>query len=527
MLDYIQILSDKTIFARRLVAYLPKEGYIIFEGYCYVKEEDLPYKINIIRNHKELNSVYIDAEILEIYKKDLQNISEEHNCSDDECDCNISFFSLNIIILKFNILNNPIDKEFPLIDWSYCIDNRFTTMDELITRYLNLLDIPDRPFEPYDSRKEDKEFYIGFHKIMDKEHDIFSSQYDELLKSLYFKGLVNGARKAPRVASNSVIPILEKWHQLYKTMDKNISTEYGNKQFLQDCMTFFNYAEEHTPFLLQLCAEYVCDLPFYDKLRGWLTYGIKNTTVNNTPKEFEKHWKLFFRRKDEEADIVLLDSIEFDVSYTHYIKLCKEMEKEKEFKYCNVPEIIDSHKDIKCNGGLVCLHCEEQYDEWSTIVTKKYRSMNNIFINRKLGLLFIEKWLDAVIKLKDTELERIQFVWPPPREYRIRKLLSSFSKSENVYTFDEYISEFIKERDRRYHGYFVRPKVEFEFIRDLRFALFDYSIEDIYPFKESANQFNEIYLLLSHILSYISYALYIDKKRCLELVDIFDRLPGD
>ena len=535
MSDYIHIRSNINIFVKNLIAFLPKEEYIIFEGYSYVKKEDLPFKIQAYRSEPECNTCAIfDIEIIEAYKKDLQlemkyDSDDSHECKDDDCDCNISFFPLDIIIFKINILKK--DSEYPSIDWSYCIDNRFKSMDELVSRYMGLLDLPQDKWESYESCKEDASFYKDYHNLMERGKDIFSSQFDEIRKTKEYAGLVNGAKKIPRPPRRDILPVLQKWNELYKKMNRGISINYGNKQLLSDSMIFFNYVEEQMPFLLNWCAEYICDLPFQDKLCGWLTYGIKNADKIDKSlgiEGFEPFWKLFFRRDDNEADTIMLDFYNFDISYKHYLHLLKEMKEEQKIEHCTNTKILDLHKDKEHNGwGFSCDYCEEQEMRWGALVSKKYRSLNNIFINHKLGERFIEKWIKSVLKLNDVEQEKINFTWPPPRPFYIKKKCRDFG-SQKRYEYNEYISDLIKERDRRYHGYYIRPKVEFEFIQDLCLSLSDYSFEDINKLDaNSDNYFNEIYLIVSYLLSYISYILYMDKKRCNELIEIFSRLIDD
>jgi hypothetical protein len=534
MCDDIRIECDdfyKRIFVRNLIAFLPEDGYIIFEGYSYIKKEDLPCKIKCNRYQMKCNMTeYFEAEVTEIYKKDLQPEPKEdtgHECEDDDCDCRYSFFSSDIIIFKINITrkekDNAVSKLYPEINFAYCIDNRFKSMNELIDRYTNLVEVPEDTYEPYDIRESDKEFYIGLHNLMDKECDIFDSQYIEYYKTTKYKGMVNGAKKIPRAPDTSILPILEKWSKLYGNAHRGIGLNFGNKTFLKNTLEFFDYVEEQIPFLQKWCAEYVCDLPFQDKLRGWLTYGIKNgANIGKEPKDFEKFWKLFFRKEGNEEDVIMLNFTNFDVSYRHYLKLINDMEKEKDMNNCKVSRILNIHKDLPCDGDLCCFRCEEKENRWHAIVSNKYKSMNNIFINPKLGELFVEKWLEAVLKLEDNEQEKINFIWPPVRDYIIE-----VGYSENHYEYNQYISELIKERDRTYHGYVIRPKVEFEFIDDLRNSLNDFSISSIYPIREGPNQYNEIYLFLSHLLTYVSYILHIDRKRCNELVEIFSKLPDE
>lgn len=527
MSEYISIHCNKNTYVSKLIAFFPNEGYIIFEGYTNIKKDNLPYTIIISRLHPGISDTGLfEANVLEVGIKKLPHLKTESKSDyyDEDYECNIVLFSSYIVILKIEILDKKLDDKYPNVDWSFCIDDRFPTNSILIDNYLKLANVNDEG--NYENNKDNNydDFYNGYYNIIEKNIDIYDSQYNEMRKDKLYQGLVNGAKKIPRPPSKTILPIIEKWQQLFNNANRSISSDFGNKEFLKSCIKFFDYIEEQIPFLSKWCAEYVCDLPFQDKLRGWLTYAIKNVNETNTPKHFEKYWKLFFRKENDEPDIVTLDSIDFDISYKHYLVLIDKMKKEKNYNNCDVPEILDLHKDIECNDGFGCCHCEDQEERWHVIVSKKYKSMNNIFINRKLADIFIEKWLEAVLNLKDTEQEKINFIWPPLRFYKFRESLYSFNKESNLYEYDQFISELIKKRDRTYHGYYFRPKVEFEFIGDLQNSLYDYSIDSIYPFKESPNQFNEIYLAISHILSYISYMMYIDRKRCNELIEIFDKL---
>jgi hypothetical protein len=155
---------SKHIFVRNLIAFIPDCGYIIFEGYAHIKKEDLPCKITINRFVPccQICGVF-DADIIKIYKKDLQSfkrLDSGDGCTDD--DCRISFFSTDIIIFKIN--NVKSDN----INYDYCIDNRFNNMSELIDRYTNLLDVPDDMYESYLPRESDREFYEELHKLMNE-----------------------------------------------------------------------------------------------------------------------------------------------------------------------------------------------------------------------------------------------------------------------------------------------------------------------------------------------------------------------
>ena len=504
--DYIHF-TNSDIYVRRLIAFFPQNGYIIFEGYCRIKKDKLPYTTNVLRVQPNTKcSALFDIEIIETYKKDINIPDTKNNGDAEDCEGHISFFPLDIIILRFNMLN--VDNKFPFISWNFSVDSRFTFPQDLIQRYLELLDVPEDSYEPYDTREEDIEFYNDYAKIMEKYEDYYKKDFDYIPKP------------KKTIKDNTIVDVINKWNLLHTKISRGISKDYGNKDFLKDCISFFGFLENKIPFMQKWCADYISNESFEDKIRGWITFGISSVNRQNIPIDFEKHWQLFFRKPNDEPDRILFNDIEFDISYKHYLKIVSDMEKEKSLKYCNISEILDIHKDRNCNGGLICGMCDDQEWYWEKEVVKKYTSMNNIFINRELSKDFIEKWLSGVFILSDKEQSQINYTWPPIQQYYIRK---SYYNQLSYLSFGEYISNLIKNRDTLYYTYKIRPKVEFEFINDFKEAIYDYKIPDRI-FKEGPNQYNEIFLFLSHIMTYIQYLLGLDEKRCKELIEIFSKL---
>jgi hypothetical protein len=180
MSDYIHFMlpTDKFIYARRLVAFFPCEGYAIFEGYSHLKKEDLPYEVTIDRYQPGINaSGQFVVQVTGIFKKDLwrpvKKDKEPHYCDPDECGCSISFFPCDIIILRFQVLK-AYDSNYT---WDFCVDNRFLNTRDLINAYLGLQDLPADMYAEYESREEDASFYEGYHIVMDNNDDIYKGQY--------------------------------------------------------------------------------------------------------------------------------------------------------------------------------------------------------------------------------------------------------------------------------------------------------------------------------------------------------------
>jgi len=501
MNDYIHIRSDNlqdTIYVRRLIAFFPKEGYLLFEGYSNVTTKDLPHKKELIRYQPGIDyHPYFQIEIKEIHKKVIQEPPRpeiDHECLED-CDCNIQFFPLDIMILKFDLLIE--DNHLPLTHWTFCVDSRFDTPTEMIQRYLQLVDVPDHhsDYQQHETDIEvDSEFYEGYHKEMNSYKDIYDSQYSIWRKPNHTLQQVD----------DKILTIFKEWTEWYDKITQKISSKYEHNDFLKDCHDFCEFLTIHSSFLQQWCSEFRCTQSFDEQLRGWLTYGImSNHSLSH--QEFQENWKLFFRKGDSTPDIIQLGDKEFDISYPHYTKLLEQKVKEFDLKYCD-EEIKNIHKDKKCDGGgFYCFLCDEMESEWHIKVEKRYGSMNNIFISSEVSQLFIEKWLDAVHELSEKEKQRIHYIWPPP--------------------FTHSIDDILKKRHQLYYSYKVQPNVELEMIRDFQSILHHYRVPASIN-KNTKNRYNDIFLFLSQKIVHLSYEIWIDKKRCEELITIVNTLKS-
>jgi hypothetical protein len=187
--DYIHFIHPdhrKTTYVRRLISFFPTEGYVIFEGYTRVLKSELPYKTDIYRVKPSSDfKAHFKAEITEIYVKDITEAPSkrrEKDCDDcDDCEGCISFFPLDIVILKFNVLEK--DNKFPSISWNFSVDNRFTSPTLLIERYLSLVEVPQDSNEPYDTCRQDDAFYDEYHTLMDKYEDVYLHEYSNFIKT--------------------------------------------------------------------------------------------------------------------------------------------------------------------------------------------------------------------------------------------------------------------------------------------------------------------------------------------------------
>lgn len=323
----------------------------------------------------------------------------------------------------------------------------------------------------------------------------------------------------PRLYDN-LLTTLETWKSLYRNTYQ--AKQHGHKSFLSNFLSLLQFLETSIPSLQNWCAEYMADSKWDDQLRGWLTYGVC-ARDSNIPVQFEMYWKLFFRRDDDEPDIAVLNGKEFDISFRHYQRLLQEKTRDNLFSSCNDLDILALHEDKPCQGGFVCFLCETQEDQWIQKVQERYQSMNNIFINETCGKDFIEEWMSSVKKMTEEERSRIQYCWPPVLSYSTQERYSWNSKPLTSF-LPIYLSHLQTSRHQLYYTYDKRPKVEFELVKDVDCTFQQYSPPS--P-SSGANQWNDLFLSLSHFVTYATYMIFLDKRRCNEVISIYSTLPDD
>lgn len=142
-----------SMFAHKLVAFFPKEGYAVFQGYCHLKSDELPYIVLACRMNDKETTVF-EIRIKEVLRKIIQPPSWKQR------EQGINFFPSNIIILKFETDDEKNER------WNFCIDSRFKSVEELVQRYSSLVDDPGFDGNGYFPREEDQEFYDEFSKFI-------------------------------------------------------------------------------------------------------------------------------------------------------------------------------------------------------------------------------------------------------------------------------------------------------------------------------------------------------------------------
>lgn len=182
---YVKIYTNPehyTIYIENVIAYYPTDGFLIYEGYITFTNDKLPMNAVMDTYYDKIGiNTMIDIEIMQVYRKDLQNkpLTKEEiekmkcNCGpNDDCDCNITFFPTYLVIIEFKSIKRQTD--FPNHDliqkqeWNYCIDNRFSSSEELLSAYKALIDLPEGCSFTNDNRIEDLPFYLMYYDEVER-----------------------------------------------------------------------------------------------------------------------------------------------------------------------------------------------------------------------------------------------------------------------------------------------------------------------------------------------------------------------
>jgi len=530
---------SRIIHARRLLAFLPQQGFLAFEGYGYIPKENLPIVVQVNRFSSSVpgQGTQFHIRILESYKKDIQEpmtvietapeppteaTKQEDEDDDDEFGGgSIQFFPTDLMLYRFEVID-CLYRHYPDYDFRYCIDDRFPSLSDMIERYLSLLDLPEMDYDWYESKQEDKEFYVGYHAIKEKNVNMF-----EEADAGKFIPWDSTTPIEPTVSATIPIPVttrshedmervIEQWATLYHQANQRISPSFGNKQFLDHSHTFLTFIQDSLPTIQRWCASYLCESTLQEKLRGWLTYAIHSVRKGSPIESFEKHWKLFFRTSDS-SDLIQLGGNEYDISYRNYLEIRRTVKEEKDISFCTDPDILAIHKDKPCDHWMCCFLCEEMSDQWTKKVDDQYKDCKNIFYSKEIGDDFIVSWLQSVATLSEKEQARIHYQWPVIPTYH-----QIYPKTV---TMEEYVAYLLKERYERYYTYRGRPKVEFEFIRDLNDSIYEYRLP--HWERHHPNYWNEVFLFFLRFSRYVYPLIYMDLKRCKEVTEVFDKLPDE
>ena len=338
------------------------------------------------------------------------------------------------------------------------------------------------------------------------------------------------------LSHESILALLRTWHHTHDTKKRWANRTEGNKAKLAHMEAVLLQVEASLPTLQAWCAEYMMSMTAKDQLRGWLLYGLKNRErtdkvgwddypLTHHPADFETHWKLFFRKDSNDADVIVLGDKEFDISYRHYVALLKELHRKWWTWSSNYdePSVVAIHEGKPCDQDFCCFVCDEQTDAWRTHLMTVYRSKHNIFLNPACGKEFATRWLDSVASMSRAEQADIHWVWPPPFTYFDNYV--GFESKEVTTHLEAYLAYLVDSRQHCYYTYSTRPLVEFERVRVLLRALNDYHVPDFDV--ADSDWHHDMFLFVSKFLLYAPYLLYVDKKFCAGLLAVYEGLPDD
>ncbi len=322
------------------------------------------------------------------------------------------------------------------------------------------------------------------------------------------------------MSNEQIIKLLKEWNNKAIKLKKYSGEDYKSTELYKDAINFLHFIKDNLGIFHQWCGTYIESLSFEYKLEQWLRYGIKHIKDNAI---FRKHWALFFRTGDKPDKITFEGDTDFyDISYLHFKVLKDTIKKDSNINNCKDKEILDIHKGQECDELIQCCICKEQELLWLKEVRNRYKSYRNIFLEKELLHEFITKWLHNVFSLCKFEQEKIHYVWPPIFEYSCN--MDIFTKHTTVSIY-EHINAIRKSRWQTYYGYEFRPKENYTITCELLSYISSYMLNDTIISKRDKTVINldEAFIFLTHILTYITYILEIDIKRCTELLKFYSK----
>lgn len=103
----------------------------------------------------------------------------------------------------------------------------------------------------------------------------------------------------------------------------------------------------------------------------YLDAGWKLITEN-----FNPHWRF------QEADAEFLENCPDLVAWRQAEELVRAARPRMDWSNCDDAEILAKHDGLPCNGGLVCILCDDMEHEWCGKIEAEVRRTNNIFLNK-------------------------------------------------------------------------------------------------------------------------------------------------
>lgn len=477
-MDHICIYSSTTLLAKELIAFEPSHGFAIILGITGFRESWDSYPVTIHTSYPGISG----HAVFHVMMRDIQRKKS------------LPAGSWEIIVLMFDVIE--VRNEYPCLDWNICFDTRFDSPALMLERYLALETNTDLPFVHHDLREEDRVFLEETERLWKAGVDRYAEVYDRL------RAIQDRVRHGPDRSYDAMASVLLEWKTRLRT-------------FSSDTAAFLAFLETNLAFLESWCSQYLAEMSLEEKLRGWLTYGLRTTIPLPY---FQEHWKLFFRLEGCEADTIVLDNTSYDISYRHSRALLARMEKEvRDAENAH----LDLHPGIPCSreGGTFCLRCEEAKTLKAAEVYRSYRQRNNVFVNWELGGRFIDAWLLAMSRMTEEEKATIHYVWPPELVYHTGDIFFSWDGG-CVCSRESFVDGLVSQRQYAYRSF--EPREPEDVPRFLHLTLSpSYSLPDSL-FVEGPNRWNEVHLFLLRFLSYAPTILPLDMEKCQALIAATD-----
>jgi len=127
-------------------------------------------------------------------------------------------------------------------------------------------------------------------------------------------------------------------------------------------------------------------------LRFWLHHGyqcidnyLDRGRLHDLYPEFSEQWTVSV------PGVLQTEKGPISTSFQEATEQIAEYHRRKNIEKCDVPEILEIHKDKKCeSNGWFCWTCEDMEISWDHHLKAQLATSDNVFVNKKLHPVFLE-----------------------------------------------------------------------------------------------------------------------------------------
>ena len=233
-------------------------------------------------------------------------------------------------------------------------------------------------------------------------------------------------------------------------------------------------------------------------LKFWLRHGcecidhyLDRRCLPDSYPEFSEQWIL--------PDILQTEKGAVSTSFQEATGAVAEYHRRKNIDQCDVPKILEIHKDKKCeSNGWFCWTCEDVEFTWDRHLKDKLSASNNIFLNKKLHPVFLETALPFPPN------------WTPPEKHFDENRGSYGTAKSTVYTTEERMEESVRNRQEYQKDGKTPMQCMKEVMHHVKYKKewrLDYGMKTEFEF----------FVCFWGTLPMIQHAINLDVKRCQEI----------